>query len=378
MARTHYETLGLKRTATASEIRSAYRKIVLQHHPDRSKAPGSVQIFMAATEAYEVLHDPERKRSYDAHLDAEVRRATERIREQQEQQRRIDEARQATERVAAGRTYGDEPPRPTMASIAADVARLSVIFSRGQSSQAEQLAREILHADPRQPIPYAVLGDLMRARGNIDEAARMYAYAAQFDPRNTVYQRRYEEILSSSRIVTGATSAHMVADDQKVLALMAGIALIFAAFLFALVTQDSAKPGTFTFLSLHALGLILVLFFSGVTVGVSLAVGRYLDRFSAVAVNATGRLGPVVALAPIALVNFWAAAFLYILLGLAQRAFNVSLSRFVGATAGVTLILAAGSLISLPEKGLQVFLWGGNLVYLGGFFGWMIADSLRA
>ena len=62
----YYEVLGVRRDASLEQIKSAYRKAALQHHPDRN--PGDIQAearFKEAAEAYAVLADPERRRRYD-------------------------------------------------------------------------------------------------------------------------------------------------------------------------------------------------------------------------------------------------------------------------------------------------------------------------
>jgi DnaJ-class molecular chaperone len=61
----YYDVLGVSRSASDSEIKSAYRKLARQYHPDVNKEGGSEQKFKEATEAYEVLSDPEKRKMYD-------------------------------------------------------------------------------------------------------------------------------------------------------------------------------------------------------------------------------------------------------------------------------------------------------------------------
>ena len=61
----HYSALGVERNATADEIRSAYRKLARQHHPDVSTSTDGSARFKEITEAYAVLSDPEKKQQYD-------------------------------------------------------------------------------------------------------------------------------------------------------------------------------------------------------------------------------------------------------------------------------------------------------------------------
>lgn len=59
---THYEALGVPRDATPEQIKQAYRKLAMQHHPDRG---GDAAHFQLVQRAYDVLGDPERRAHYD-------------------------------------------------------------------------------------------------------------------------------------------------------------------------------------------------------------------------------------------------------------------------------------------------------------------------
>ncbi|MGB5492475.1 MAG: molecular chaperone DnaJ [Woeseiaceae bacterium] len=64
--RDYYEVLGLSKSATADEIKKAYRRLAMKHHPDRNKDDdGSEARFKEAKEAYEVLKDDEKRAAYD-------------------------------------------------------------------------------------------------------------------------------------------------------------------------------------------------------------------------------------------------------------------------------------------------------------------------
>jgi len=61
----YYKTLGVGRTATAEEIKRAYRTLARKYHPDVSKESGAEARFKEIGEAYEVLQDPEKRAAYD-------------------------------------------------------------------------------------------------------------------------------------------------------------------------------------------------------------------------------------------------------------------------------------------------------------------------
>jgi DnaJ-class molecular chaperone len=60
--KTHYETLGVSTTATPEEIKTAYRKLAQQHHPDKG---GDAETFKEISTANDVLSDPQKRAHYD-------------------------------------------------------------------------------------------------------------------------------------------------------------------------------------------------------------------------------------------------------------------------------------------------------------------------
>jgi len=63
--RDYYEVLGVGRSASAEEIRRAYRRLARQYHPDVNREPGAEDRFKEINEAYETLADADRRAAYD-------------------------------------------------------------------------------------------------------------------------------------------------------------------------------------------------------------------------------------------------------------------------------------------------------------------------
>lgn len=66
MAEDFYNTLGLSKGASDSDIKSAYRKMAMKYHPDRNQGDaGAEKKFKEVSNAYEILKDPQKKQAYD-------------------------------------------------------------------------------------------------------------------------------------------------------------------------------------------------------------------------------------------------------------------------------------------------------------------------
>jgi curved DNA-binding protein len=61
----YYSALGVERSASEADIKSAYRKLARKYHPDVSKEAGAEEKFKEISEAYKTLKDPEKRRAYD-------------------------------------------------------------------------------------------------------------------------------------------------------------------------------------------------------------------------------------------------------------------------------------------------------------------------
>ena len=66
MPRDYYEVLGVSKTADSKEIKKAYRKLAMKHHPDRNPGDADAEVkFKEASEAYAILSDEEKRSRYD-------------------------------------------------------------------------------------------------------------------------------------------------------------------------------------------------------------------------------------------------------------------------------------------------------------------------
>ncbi len=63
MAKDYYQILGVSKTASAEEIKRAYRKLAHEHHPDKSN--GEAKKFKEINEAYQILSNPQKRSQYD-------------------------------------------------------------------------------------------------------------------------------------------------------------------------------------------------------------------------------------------------------------------------------------------------------------------------
>lgn len=353
----HYKTLGVDEDATGDEIRSAFRKIAREHHPDVSVTEDSKDKFLAANEAYEVLSDVERKRSYDA---ARANR------------RKIDEREQRVREQRQGRTQQE----PKHKATSADEIRLTMLLNTHRFKDADFAARDLLRKDPYSAVAYAVMAEVAQFQGDLEKAAKYFAFAAQYDATNRLYQRKSiaaQEALDRRSQDLGQTGVPRKAP----VALWAGAFVVLSSVIYVELAVEPAAFPSFKPIAAWPLSLIFMLVIAGLAIGAALSVGGLLDVFDSNRDAAVMRVAPAAALGMIAAMSFWVALLFYLLVGATQHAFNASLTRLMLA---VFVVLMAFTTVawSLPgEAASQTFFWGGNVLYLAAAAGWFVADTLK-
>jgi hypothetical protein len=199
------------------------------------------------------------------------------------------------------------------------------------------------------------------------------------DPRNPAYQRKHEELLGRlhARPRPDAPMQGAGAAPSSGLAAPVCFGLVLLAAAYVALAQEPSAFGRYAWISSWTFGLVVMLFLAGVSLGAGLSLAGHLDRFEAMTSNALNRVSPALALASVAIVNFWAAVFLYALVGGRAGSHTYSMSRLIAGVGGAlgVMALAAGGSASIQP--VQVLIWGGNLIYAGAVSGWMVADALR-
>lgn len=359
--RTHYVELGVLETATTAEIRTAYRRLVLLYHPDRSGDKNTTQRFVRISGAYRALSDEAARKEYDEGL---------RYRREREAQRTApkppaETQRRATQKTTT-RTVGDE---------AAKVQQAAGFFASGRYDQAESILKLVLRTTPNSALAYAILGDISRQRGDIRQALTQYSYAVQFAPANVGYQRRYEELLEQSSKVT--KHGYVEAKQPKSAPIIVSTLLVALMGIVVSVSKDKPLLAGFDIVSTFTFTFVLFLFLAGITVGASASIGGYVDKLRSVMVGASGRASPFAVISVLGVLSFWMAALLYFATGLSKDAFTYSASRIIGAVAAVTLLFILCGWMSSVISPIEAVLWSGSVVWMGALGGWAIADGFR-
>ena len=358
---THYETLGVSESASADEIKSAFRAIARRHHPDVSDSEFSKDRFLEASNAYEVLNDPERKRSYDKAL---------------AHQREIDERKTRTAQQSSRAAYERVRMAEEDRSVNAEILHMNMLLKSHRFKDAEEAARAVLRKDNKSAAAYAVLAEAAMVRGDMDGAARYYGYAAQYDPHNRVY--RQKNIQMQDAMERSEKSSHPDAIQKNApIALGTGVFVTLVGSLYAVLANEPPAFPLLKPISLWPMSLFFMLLIAGLAVGVTMSISGVLDVYDSNRGSAVMRVPPATALGMVAVISFWAALVFYLLVGATQNAFNASLSRLMGAVFAALIVFTFAAWNLSGATAFQTFVWGGNLLYISAAVGWFVADSLK-
>lgn len=167
----HYAVLGVTRTATAGEIRSAYYRLVRANTPEDSP-----EAFRRIAEAFRVLAHPESRARYDAEVP--IPPAAERlIAEVSEAMRAGDEKRA---RRLAGRLYAEHSDHDKVRAFAGEV------FARaGAPKSARKVFEDLLESNPDHAVFRKLLGIAFMGLGRLEEAVEQLEESVRLDPDDT-------------------------------------------------------------------------------------------------------------------------------------------------------------------------------------------------
>jgi hypothetical protein len=187
----HFEVLGLGRTATKDQVKSAFLSLAKSFHPDRlpaslqELAPKMTHVFESIREAYETLYDDSKREFYASNLKAKP--AEEKPATPAEQ---AVAAFKRAEALFKKKDYAGAEAELEAASKLDNKAvylavRAWVVYTdRKDAAQAKQMMGEALKVDPKCDRAHYQLGVIARVEGDMDKAEKHFREAVRYNPRH--------------------------------------------------------------------------------------------------------------------------------------------------------------------------------------------------
>jgi hypothetical protein len=175
--------------------------------------------------------------------------------------------------------------------------------------------------------------------------------------------------------VTGRSYAEAQKQKQAPTAIAAVV--IALMLIIVSVSKDAPLFPNMELIDTWSFTFLLMLFLSGIALGVSASLGGFVDHLRSLLIGSSGRFSPFLILSVLGLVSFWLSAMTYFAAGLAKDAFTYSASRAFGFVAAAAAAFTLSAWMSGTISPIQAILWAPNLIWLGTLCGWAIADGFR-
>ncbi len=189
MADDKYSILGVPKTASQADIKTAYLKLAREKHPDRFKGGvernEAAQRFQLINEAFNLLRDEERRRKYDEEEEWKKKPAGERAKQHYKDGKYREQTRQYDE--ALKYYYEAVQVDPNNPTYKLGVARL-LGKDRSKQKQAAELFEEVIAKFPDTREGYLELGELYASLGLHTRASRIYERGLKAIPKDPELQ----------------------------------------------------------------------------------------------------------------------------------------------------------------------------------------------
>ena len=197
---THYDTLGIERDATEEQVRAAFRRLTLKHHPDRysgDKRAAAEERFQSITEAFNVLSHPSSRDKYDIEISKgthaqtmDMREISRRLAAKGSQCLRDGNVAEALENLKAAIDHDDDNAR------AHYFYGLALAKVASKATDALRHVERASNLEPGNSTMKAEAAALALAAGMKSRAARLAEEALALDPTSA----RASEVLSQAKI----------------------------------------------------------------------------------------------------------------------------------------------------------------------------------
>ena len=426
----HYATLGVAPTALPDEIKRRYRSLARQYHPDINPSPDAAQKIKVINEAYHVLHDSDRRATYDAERmlneraaqNTPPRPANGSTSPNSNSSRKPDQttAAQAPKRpqfdfngfgrVTTGQSSTARPTvaRPVKQTISKEevkrktdglIAEAQLAYVNRRYREAEDLCQEILTLDRRNAIAHEVIADILMKRGQKAAAELHYSYSVQFNPQNKSVQAKLDRLMGNRAAPTGDAGPTMarptptsprdaLANFPHTEALITSVSVLLIFGFFGILLLLWNHPGEAIFsgwLTAFSVQLIFALGINGVIGGILLAFYGGLrpateELFTHENLRGDQRtptsIGAI--LVAFAFVWFFASALIYVGVAFARNRLSTSVLRVYGTSLVLSCLFSIVSQTSThPDSTLQIIALSGNILFPTLVFGWLIGDFVR-